>query len=443
MKKRLVSLVAAAALLGSVSLATAGAVTTNGDTNITLGGSVQTFFDWANNQPNLGYMANPKYAGYNTLTKQGTLNNPAQTTLGTSAEYLRISLGLNNKAEGIKGLVEGDFFGGSFNNGGYQPSQAQGNFELSQAYVVKSFCQEGCNYTPWLLIGKTYDPLVMSNSFTLNDIAGIAGQNLGVGAVKAYQIGFGVKFDLGSVKLNPSIYAANLSNDINLSDSGVSTIPLPGYTALSDRLTSPGFGVKVPVEFATGLGAPAVAYAGFEWQPLKLTGPIGSGINSKDENAWMATAGLTLPVYFLNLIGNVHYERGMTGFDQPLLDNVYTMPSFYINQNGSVEAVRGTSWTAQAQVDFNKLAQVPFTVGLGYGQTVFSNYGDLADNTLNSTTPIARKMSTMFANVDYNLTKSLSVGVEYDRNKTYYIGGGNDNSDSNSNQVFLTAAYRF
>ncbi|PMP68581.1 hypothetical protein [Desulfurella multipotens] len=433
MKKRLVSLVAAAALLGSVSLASAGTVTTKGDTNISIGGFIQTYFDWANNQTNLGYQANPEY------TAPGKKNTPAQTSFGTSTQFSRISLGLSNPTEGITGVVEGDFWGG----GAGQQLHGKGNFELRHAYIVKEFCQEGCNYTPWLLIGQTWDPLEMLNSFTLNSIVGIAGQNYGEGVVRTSQIGFGVKFDLGSVKLNPGIYAANLAGDSTFTNSYlVATayhLSNPTQYTLSQRLISPGFAFKLPVEFNTGFGSPASAYAGFEWQPMKLTNAP-AGIDNENENAWMATVGLTLPVYFVNLTGNFHYERGMTAFDMPLFGSTYTMPSFYIDSPGSVQAVRGTSWNAQAQIDFNKLAQVPVTFAFGYGQTVFSNYGELADGM----TPLVRKMGTMFANVNYNLTKSFALGLEYDRNRTYYVGAGNDGgSAQNGNQVFLRGMYSF
>ncbi len=467
-------MVAAAALLGSVSVAAAGTVTTTGDTNITIGGFIQTYFDWANNQTNLGYQANPKnvpnISALTTAPVSGTpgskANAPTYTQFGTSTQFSRISLGLNNPTEGITGVVEGDFFGG----GAGQQLYGKGNFRLRHAYIVKSFCQEGCNYTPWLLIGQTWDPLEILNNFTLNDIVGIAGQNWGEGVVRTSQIGFGVKFDLGSVKLNPAIYAANLAGDINLTNSGavdgtfvsqpisadINGTPTTVYVnsvsinSLNYRLVSPGFAIKLPVEFNTGLGSPATAYAGFEWQPLKVSAwstasaALKQSVNNNNENAWMATVGLTLPVYFVNLTGNFHYERGMTGFDVPLFGDAYAMPSFYVDSNGSVQAVRGTSWTAQAQVDFNKLAQVPFTLALGYGQVVFSNYGDLGNNNINMYTPLVRKMSTMFANVNYNLTKSLSLGLEYDRNKTYYVGAGNDGGDGrNSNQIFLRGMYSF
>ncbi|MGC9103111.1 hypothetical protein [Desulfurella multipotens] len=44
----------------------------------------------------------------------------------------------------------------------------------------------------------------------------------------------------------------------------------------------------------------------------------------------------------------------------------------------------------------------------------------------------------------YNLTKSASLGLEYDRNITYYVGSKNDpNHAQYSNQVFLVGTYKF
>jgi hypothetical protein len=92
------------------------------------------------------------------------------------------------------------------------------------------------------------------------------------------------------------------------------------------------------------------------------------------------------------------------------------------------------------KIDFNKLAQVPFTLAVGYSQVVFGNFGSLSSGT----TAYARKASVIFANVAYNLTKSATLGLEYDRNKTYYIGANNDPNDGRvSNQVFFVGTYKF
>ncbi len=413
MKKRIVSLVAAAVLLGSVSLASAGTVTTKGDTNITIGGFVETYFNWANNQQAFNYVAYPQY------TAPSKAFTPTWTQFGTTAHHTRLSLGLNNPTEGIKGLVEGDFWGGGAN----QPSFGKGNFRLRHAYVVKEFCQEGCNYTPWLLMGQTTNPIAVPYYFSLNGPGEIADQDDGG---KTPQIAFGVKSDLGNIKFNPSVYVANMATDLYF----------PSNANVSQRLTSPGFGINLPVDFNTGLGAPANFFANFSWQPIKLT--FDTNHKDENENAWMAQAGLMLPVYFVNLAVNVRYGRGMTGSYV-----TYTPPSFYVDQNGSIEAIHSTGWAAQAQIDFNKLAQVPFKVAFGYSQGVFSNYKNLGYINQTNYGPIARKEMTMFANVNYNLTKSLSFGLEYDRNKTYYVGAGNNNTSSTGNDVFLVGHYNF
>ncbi len=420
MKKRIVSLVAAAALLGSVSVATAGTVTTTGDTNITIEGFIQAYYDWANNQGFLGNVANPKFTSANKPSL------PAQTSFGTTANFTRLGLALDNKAEGIKGLIEGDFWGG--NN---SVASNGGNFRLRHAYIVKSFCQEGCDYTPWLLMGQTWNAGFYT-SYTLNTPVHIAGSSDGP-TNRMPQIGFGVKFDLGGAKLNPQIIVEDLSSLTN-NDS----IATGNSNNLTPRYTMPGFGVRLPIEFNTGLGAPAKFYADFQWQNIKLTNK-GANIDSDNQNSYEFGGGLELPVYFVSFKADAHYSKGFTKYDL-LFGNVQP-PSYYLNGT-SIEKVSATSWDAMLKIDFNKLAQIPFTLAGGYGQTVFGNLTSLAGGT----TAYARKASTMFANVVYNLTKSLSFGLEYDRNKTYYIGAKNDNDPNDgrvSNQVFLRGMYKF
>ncbi len=418
MKKRIVSLVAAATLLGSVSIAAAGTVTTKGDTNITIGGFIQAYYDWANNQGFLGNVANPKY--YYDSNKGVVKSNPAaQTSFGTTANFTRLGLALDNKAEGIKGLIEGDFWGGGANIG----TDGNGNFRLRHAYVVKEFCQEGCNYTPWLLVGQTFNSGFYI-SYTLNGPVNIAGSSSGP-TNRIPQIGFGVKFDLGSVKLNPQIA---------LEDLRTTFISQNGFD--SYRSTMPGLGVRLPVEFNLGLGAPAQFYADFQWQNLKLT-KASLSIDSNNQNSYEFGGGLELPVYFVSFKADAHYSKGFTNYD--LLSGNVQPPSYYLNGT-SIEKVSATSWDAMLKIDFNKLAQVPFTLAGGYGQTVFGNLTSLTNNP----NAYARKASTIFANVEYNLTKSLSFGLEYDRNKTYYIGANNDPNDGRvSNQVFLRGMYKF
>jgi len=396
-----------------VSYASAGTVTTNGDINISIGGFAQMYFDWANNQGFLGNVANPEF------TKTGTKSTPAQTSFGSTANFTRLGLALENKAEGVKGLIEGDFWGGGANIS----TDQNGNFRLRHAYFVKEFCQEGCNYTPWLLIGQTFNSGFYI-SYTMNGPVNIAGSSSGP-TNRIPQVGFGVKFDLGSVKLNPQIAAEDLLTGF-ISQSGFD----------SYRSTMPGLGVRIPVEFNSGLGAPVQFYADVQWQNLKLTKQA-SNIYSSNQNSYEFGGGLELPVYFVSLKADAHYSKGFTKYD--LLSGNVMPPSYYLDGT-SIEKVSATAWDAMLKIDFNKLSQAPITLAGGYSQVVFGNLGNLS----NGSSAYARKASTIFANIGYNLTKSATLGLEYDRNKTYYVGATNDPDNGRvSNQVFFVGTYKF
>ncbi len=396
MKKKLVSTVVALSIFGGVSIASAGSVTTKGDTNISISGFTQMYFDWANNQGFLANTANPEF------TKANNKSLPAQTSFGSTANFTRLGFALENKAEGIKGLIEGDFWGGGANIS----TDGNGNFRLRHA------------------VGQTFNSGFYI-SYTMNGPVNIAGSSSGP-TCRIPQVGFGVKFDLGSVKLNPQIAAEDLLTTF-ISQSG-----FDGY-----RSTMPGLGIRIPVEFNTGLGKPASFYADFQWQNLKLTKQT-AGIDSSNQNSYEFGGGLELPIYFVSFKTDAHYSKGFTKYD--LLSGNVMPPSYYLNGT-SIEKVSATAWDAMLKVDFNSLAQVPITLAGGYSQVVFGNLGSLSNTTA---TAYARKASTTFVNVGYNLTKSATLGLEYDRNKTYYVGSNNDpNNGRVSNQVFFVGTYKF
>ena len=432
MKKRLVSLVAAAALLGSVSIASAGTVTTNGDTNISISGFVAEYLGFVNNQSGLFSTAASNPAMNNAGGTQG-----AQTNFSSTANVTRLRLNLDNKVEGVTGEISADFRG----TAGGGDDGAGSTLRLRQAWFMKSFCQEGCNYTPWLLVGQT-NTLGMPGTYSYLGlpIGGVAG-SAATNPTRVPQVAFGVKFDLGSVKLNPEIAVMDLQGLANNNYvTGVST----SYGKLINgmRTNMPGFGIKIPVEFNTGLGAPASFYADAQMQTMK----VNYGTTSDEsKTSWMVGGGLSLPVYFVTLKGDVAYLRGFTGMSCIFGDKVEnstspaTPPSYWVDGNGSLQQTHATQWDAEAQIDFNKLAQVPFTLAGGYSQVVFSNLS-MGPGTYAATTPV-RKASTIFANVSYNLTKSTMLGVEYDRNKTYYVV--NPNTSFNSNAVYVVGVYNF
>jgi hypothetical protein len=373
---------------------------------------------------------------FSTAASNPGMNNAggtqgAQTNFSSTANITRLRLNLDNKVEGVTGEISGDFRGG----GAGSNDGAGSTLRLRQAWFMKSFCQEGCNYTPWLLVGQT-NTLGMPGTFSLlaNPIGGVAG-SAATAPTRVPQVAFGVKFDLGSVKLNPEIAVIDLQQLVT--GSGIAGM----------RTNMPGFGIKLPVEFNTGLGAPASFYADAQMQTMKVNYYDQNGSLSTDNNktSWMVGAGLSLPVYFVTLKGDAAYFKGFTGMSHIFGDTVgnsaapQTPPSYWVDSNGSLQQTHATQWDVEAQIDFNKLAQVPFTLSGGYSQVVFSNLS-MGPGTYAATTPV-RKASTIFANVSYNLTKSTMLGVEYDRNKTYYTV--NPGSSYNSNAVYVVGVYNF
>ncbi|OSS42672.1 hypothetical protein DESAMIL20_555 [Desulfurella amilsii] len=464
MKKRLVSLVAAAALLGSVSIASAGTVTTKGDTDISISGFAAEYLGFANNQSGLF-----STAASNPGMKNAGGTTGSQTNFSSTANVTRLRLNLDNKVEGITGEVSADFRGtsGGGNDG------ATSTFRLRQAWFMKSFCQEGCNYTPWLLIGQT-NTLGMAGTYSFLGlpIGGVAG-SASTAPTRVPQVAFGVKFDLGSVKLNPEIAVMDLQQLANnyggLVNSyqglyqylvnGSSGVVNPqslniNPSIIGMRTNMPGFGIKVPIEFNTGLGAPASFYADAQMQTMKVNYVNGLTSNLSTDNnktSWMAGAGLSLPIYFVTLKGDVAYLRGFTNMSYIFGDTVgssessATPPSYWVNGNGSLEQTHATQWDAEAQIDFNKLAQVPFTLSGGYSQVVFSNLPSLynvsgSEWSYFATAPV-RKAATIFANVSYNMTKSTMLGIEYDRNRTNYVV--DPGTTYSSNAVYLVGVHNF
>ncbi|MEM3829567.1 MAG: hypothetical protein QXP36_10190 [Conexivisphaerales archaeon] len=396
MRKKLVSFVAAAALLGSVSLATAGTITTSGDTNIQIGGFVNQMFIWSNNQAGLSLAPNAPASG-----------KSPNTSFSSTANWTRLDLTLSNPTEGITGEISGDFFGSN------QQNPYGGNFRLREAWVKKDFCQAGCNYTPWLLFGQTWaiGDMPQMNNFSLNAITGIAGDNGNQAITRVPMIAFGVKYDLGFAKINPQIAFEDVQGNINVA------------TNESLRSRFPGVGINIPVTFNTGLGTPATFQISGEWQQLKTN--YDNNLNGYDFGS-----SILLPVRFVNLLGEFHYESGLN-----YMDNTGFGPAIPYGFGSNGQATKSLSWSVQAQLDGQKLANVPVTVAFGYGQTKFSNYvvADYSNPTLD-------KYSTIFVNVNYNLTKSLSLGVEYDRNNGYFIG---NSTEQHSDQVLLVGQYNF
>lgn len=437
MKRLFIYLIAAVFMLGFASAANAGTVTTVGNTDISIGGFILGYYGESGNQNLVSSQAN----------NPGIVNSSTNNTTKFSGtlDFTRLWLNLDNKPEGITGYVSMDFA----NEG---PQGLQQGIRLRRAYLMKTFCGKGCGgYSPWVEIGQDYNlGQPVGFSFAAYQNAGLAGDEASV-PIWVPQAAFGVKFKSGNAEFNPEIAVMDLQGE---SGSGNYTTLMnttsfaSGENAANISANMPGFGVKLPVNFKTSFGSPASFYAAFEDQEVNVANSDISGLK-KTENGYSIGGGLTIPVSFVTLMGDVQYTDGMTGLNTVLLTGGNYTPSSYYWKGTGVEFAKATQWDAQAQVHLDKFVGAPVAVSGGYSQVAFKNYQDgqnldLGDSYANwsaySGSPVD-KAASIFANVAWNVTKSMMLGLEWDNNKTNYAVDSDASFDSNS--FYLIGMYSF
>ena len=442
MKKVFVYLLAVVAFLGFVSTASAGPVVTIGNTSLSVGGFILGYYGESYNQSLVSAQAdNP-----------GMINSNVDNTTrfsGTLA-FTRLWANLDNKPEGLTGYVSLDF-----NGGGIQGTD-QG-IRLRRAYLVKSFCSGNCDYSPWIEIGQDYN-LGQPVGFTLAAYqnAGLAGDEASV-PIWVPQVDFGVKFKSGNVELNPEIAIMDLqgeSGSENYTTFMNSTSFATYESASTVNATIPGFGIKLPLTFKTGFGAPSSIYVAYEDQDVNVNAVPAILAPKKTMNGYSIGGGLTIPVSYVTLVGDIQYTNGMTGLNTILLNTLgtggvaYTPSSYYWNGN-NLQSTKAVQWDAQAQVHLNKFIGAPVTVAGGYSQVSFHNYQD--DQNLNlgnsyaawsaySSAPVD-KTDSIFVNVEWNVTKSMMLGLEWDNNRTNY--SVDSDQSFNSNALYMVGMYSF
>ncbi len=417
------------------NLSYSGTVATQGDTDISIGGSITQYFFWDNNQPMDATTANNPSLG------------PAQTSFTSTTNWTRLHFALNNKTEGIKGFIEGDFVGGL----GNPLTSSSPDFRLRHAYFVKEF-NLNTNYTPWLLIGQTWG-IGTWPTFTLNTISGEAGANEGYLIPRVPTVAFGVKMDFNNIKINPEIaFQDQISNILSGSDYYANQTKLT--TPLNYRSVMPAVGIRIPVTFDTSLGAPTYFELDTLVQPIKINkgyaykgGPF---YGQQSKTSWLFGAHLTLPVKVLTFKADISYNKGLSGFDSFIITNSLTPASYWVDSNGGINTTNALNWDLMAKIN---IPNTDLAVAAGYSQVIFSHYNQGSNTALsgplNGIFPIdgyvpstpARKASSIFVNLAYNLTKSTTLGIQYDRNKTYYAV--KPHSSFASNQILVLGEYDF
>jgi hypothetical protein len=433
--------------------AIAGTVTIAGNTNLTIGGFILGYYGESSNQNLISSQANNPGI-VNTATSNST-------KFSGTLDFTRLWLNLDNKPEGITGYVSADFNGSG-------PQGTGEGIRLRRAYLIKSFDES--NFTPWIEIGQDYNlGQPVGFSFTAYQNAGLAGDEASV-PIWVPQIMVGTKIKTAEVTLNPEIGLMDIQGESgsdnytefmsNAGDSGVQSI----------SASAPGFGVKLPVDFKTGFGAPASLYGAFEGQYVNVSYGSSTAVLKKTEFGWAASGGISIPVSFVTFMGDIQYTHGMTGLNTVLgqenLGN-YTPEAFWSNTGNNVNATKAIQWDAQAKINLAQFG-APVNIAGGYSKVSFSNYNgaegatNLADNytawskgntsyqTISTTPTITymsydaspiRNSSSIFANIGWNVTKSMMLGLEWDNNLTSYAV--DPGAYFHSNAVYMIGMYSF
>ena len=404
MKKRFISLVAAAALVGGMvayGTAQAGTVATSGDTNISVYGEVRADFVWSEKMAEMPIWSNVAQKDPGTGASAAQKN---KTTFGATANLSTVGLELENEDIGVSGCIEAAF------------DEDNDVLNLKQAYLQHDFE----NY--FVLIGKT-DYLLTQEHASIND-AGIAGINTTPGQVP--QVRLGGEFDLGTVTLTPEIAVADVKDDEVIGHDDYTSSRPVGV----NRTTMPGVAGKLTASIKTFFGEPINVYGGYSWEQVKLDA---SGTEKK-KSPQVATAGVSIPISWLTLSANYNYMKGATGFSG--LDS--TPPSYYVKTSGDVEEIKGHGWNIEANLTPIEQA----SIWAGYSEAKFNDIGDLYTKG-GVSGDIVKKNSEYYIGASYALSEVTTISAEYDHFKTKWQESAATSRKDKGDLYILSFSYAF
>jgi hypothetical protein len=402
MKKRSISLVAAAALVGGMAYGTAqaGTMTTSGDTNISVYGEVRADFVWSKKMNEMPLWSNV------ALEDQGSGAAAAKqnkTNFGSTANLTTVGLELKNEDIGVSGCIEASF------------DEDNDVLNLKQAFLQHDFE----NY--FVLIGKT-DYLLAQEHSSIND-AGIAGINSTPDLIP--QLRLGGEFDLGTVTLIPEIAVADVKDDEVVGDSSE-----PEGVGVN-RTTMPGVAGKLTASIKTFFGEPINVYGGYSWEQVKLD----ADGEEKKKSPQVATAGVSVPISWMTLSANYNYMKGATGFSG--LDS--TPPSYYVNGSGDVEEIKGHGWNIEANLTPIEQA----SIWGGYSEVKFNDIGDLYTDGSFDDEEVVKKNSEYYIGASYALSEVTTISAEYDHFKTKWQTGATTSRKDKGDLYILSFSYAF
>ncbi len=329
MKKRFISLVAAAALVGGIAsvsapAAQAGTVAVKGDTAVSMYGYIKFEAGYANDMGSSIYK-----------------NVPLKTTSDeehyqANANITRIGFNFKNADANVGGKIEGDFWGGKF--------------RLRRAYIKQTFD----NF--YLLAGQEWGLALFAERTFSGAWVSPAGFN---GAYRMPQIQLGGSFDLGGASLKAKL----AFEDANYTGSVVM------------KKTFPAIAAYFATDIDTGFGKPAEVFAYGIAAPIKLT-------DGKNKTAYGYAVGAKVPVSMVTLQAEYLGGHGMNN-----LAGASVTPASYLGD----DAQKFYSWNLEAKI--SPVSCLSFAAGYDYlkfkgdeGYRMSTIFGNVAYKTTKYTT---------------------------------------------------------
>ncbi len=315
MKKRFISLVAAAALVGGIAsvatpAANAGTVAVKGDTAVNMYGFIR--FE-------AGYAKDMASSIYHNVPVDTDSDDEHYET---NANITRVGLTFNNADANVGGRIEGDFWGGKF--------------RLRRAYIKQTFD----NF--YLLAGQEWgleNDAIRTFSAAWESPAGFNG------AARMPQIQLGGTFDLSGA----SVTAKLAFEDANYTESSV-----------VQKKRFPAIAAYLATDIDTGFGKPAEVFGYGIAAPLKIK----VGNDTDDKTAYGFAVGATVPVSMVILQGEYLYGKGMNKLAGVDVDGM-TPPSYFEG-----DAQKFYAWNAEAKI--NPMSCL--SVAAGYDYLKFKDY---------------------------------------------------------------------
>jgi len=401
MKKRFISLVAAAALVGGIAIAStpatsqAGTVTVKGDTQATLYGFTWAEYNWINqatgdaDHSNMPIADNANYLYDKTQAK-------------TATGVTRIGFAFKNEDANLNARIEGGFF------------HAGNNFRLRRAYVQHNLD----NF--YVLVGQEW---IIEEPFASISAGFTAPAGFDECILRVPQVRVGTKLDLGGANLDLALALEwEGAHAVSSSDNDGE------YTAASvDRVTFATTAARAVLHVDTGFGAPAKVYAWGSLIPVYITG---GSVEDDSETSWAFGAGLKVPVSMITIGANYQYSDGATNY-AGLSD--YQPASYYVGANGDVQDTEMQAFNVNATI-----TPIPcVTIGAEYDYVDFTN-----DDVFGGANP---EVDTYLGNIKIKTTKYTTLTIEWRHFEAqdFDATGMTDDDDMSGDQIYALYRYSF